>query len=389
MTSSNTMSLSARKNTIVRLRSRLRFLRWHLGHTIPMIVSHSSTYPELPRKPKFRRLVENLYIYLRDGAPCAAYDGLGLDVKGRKLNDFVGNIAWIRFLLRHFTVDGMESATPMQKLTQIGTCPILLLQDKFCFWSFMDRHGIPVVPILAHTVGGKLVKGEEAMPKLRSRERFFAKPVAANCGSRASIVVVKDGDFTVDGEKISFDQLIEGGDDFIFQPVIENHADIKEINPSSLNTLRLVTCRRKDGTLELWGPGMMRIGRANATVDNFAKGGIGVGIDLSGRLKKYGYSHDRELNYDKTERLTIDYDVHFHNMETGNDAETGPLVIIELKRDGNVYSPVLEILRTLRIKPSGFSKYCIGSVMTNKSLKRNIFKAKMVTLSKLANTRIN
>ena len=302
MTSSNTMSLSVRKNTIVRLRSRLRFLRWHLGHTIPMIVSHSSTYPELPRKPKFRRLVENLYIYLRDGAPCAAYDGLGLDVKGRKLNDFVGNIAWIRFLLRHFTVDGMESATPMQKLTQIGTCPILLLQDKFCFWSFMDRHGIPVVPILAHTVGGKLVKGEEAIPKLRSRERFFAKPVAANCGSRASIVVVKDGDFTVDGEKISFDQLIEGGDDFIFQPVIENHADIKEINPSSLNTLRLVTCRRKDGTLELWGPGMMRIGRANATVDNFAKGGIGVGIDLSGRLKKYGYSHDWELNYGKTER---------------------------------------------------------------------------------------
>lgn len=95
------------------------------------------------------------------------------------------------------------------------------------------------------------------------------------------------------------------------------------------------------------------------------------------------------VNYGKTERLTIDYDVHFHNMETGNDAETGPLVIIELKRDGNVYSPVLEILRTLRIKPSGFSKYCIGSVMTNRSLKRNIFKEKMITLSKLAHTRIN
>ena len=95
------------------------------------------------------------------------------------------------------------------------------------------------------------------------------------------------------------------------------------------------------------------------------------------------------VNYDKTERLTIDYDVNFHNIETGKDAETGPLVIIELKRDGNVYSPVLEILRVLRIKPSGFSKYCIGSVMTNKNLKQNIFKAKMVTLSKLANTQLN
>ena len=95
------------------------------------------------------------------------------------------------------------------------------------------------------------------------------------------------------------------------------------------------------------------------------------------------------MNYGKTERLTIDYDVHFHNLETGNNANVGPLVIIELKRDGNVYSPVLDILRVLRIKPSGFSKYCIGSVMTNRNLKRNIFKEKMVVLSKLANTKLN
>ena len=90
------------------------------------------------------------------------------------------------------------------------------------------------------------------------------------------------------------------------------------------------------------------------------------------------------VNKGKTERLTIDYDVRFHNLETGQDASVGPLVIIELKRDGNVYSPVLEILRQLRIKPSGFSKYCIGSVMTNRGLKQNRFKQRLVKLSKLA-----
>ncbi len=73
-------------------------------------------------------------------------------------------------------------------------------------------------------------------------------------------------------------------------------------------------------------------------------------------------------------------------METEQDANVGPLVIIELKRDGNVYSPVLDILRQLRIKPSGFSKYCIGSVMTNKGLKQNLFKQKLVRLRKLANS---
>ena len=92
------------------------------------------------------------------------------------------------------------------------------------------------------------------------------------------------------------------------------------------------------------------------------------------------------VNYGKTERLTIDYDVQFHNLETGRDANVGPLVIIELKRDGNVFSPVLGILRQLRIKPSGFSKYCIGSVMTNKKLKQNLFKQKLVALNKIANS---
>ncbi|MCR4920368.1 MAG: polyphosphate polymerase domain-containing protein [Bacteroidaceae bacterium] len=92
------------------------------------------------------------------------------------------------------------------------------------------------------------------------------------------------------------------------------------------------------------------------------------------------------VNYAKTERLTIDYDVRFHNYETENEADTGQLVIIELKRDGNVFSPVLEMLRQLRIKPSGFSKYCIGTAITNCNLKQNLFKQRLVRLSKLAHT---
>ena len=92
------------------------------------------------------------------------------------------------------------------------------------------------------------------------------------------------------------------------------------------------------------------------------------------------------VNYGKTERLTIDFNVQFHNYETECDAETGELVIIELKRDGNVFSPVLDLLRQVRIKPSGFSKYCIGSVMTNPQLKNNLFKEKLVRITKLTGT---
>ena len=93
------------------------------------------------------------------------------------------------------------------------------------------------------------------------------------------------------------------------------------------------------------------------------------------------------VNMAKTERLTIDFDVQFHNFETNDETGTGELVIIELKRDGNVYSPILDMLRQLRIKPSGFSKCCIGSVMTNQDLKHNMFKEKMVWIDKLVNSK--
>ena len=91
------------------------------------------------------------------------------------------------------------------------------------------------------------------------------------------------------------------------------------------------------------------------------------------------------VNMGKTERLTIDCHVKFHHCETDIHDTFDRLVIIELKRDGNVYSPVKSMLRELRIKPSGFSKYCIGSALTTPTLKRNRFKARFVRINKLLN----
>ena len=90
------------------------------------------------------------------------------------------------------------------------------------------------------------------------------------------------------------------------------------------------------------------------------------------------------VNKGKTERLTIDSGLRFHNMQNDERLDMGPLVIIELKRDGLVYSPVLEMLRQLRIQPHGFSKYCMGSALTgHELLPVNRFKRKLIEVSKL------
>ena len=89
------------------------------------------------------------------------------------------------------------------------------------------------------------------------------------------------------------------------------------------------------------------------------------------------------VNKAKTERLTIDSALTFSNLVSGEEKDMGNLVIVELKRDGMVYSPVLEMLRQLHIHPHGFSKYCMGSALTNPELPVNRFKRKLIEIKKI------
>lgn len=90
------------------------------------------------------------------------------------------------------------------------------------------------------------------------------------------------------------------------------------------------------------------------------------------------------VNYAKTERLTIDFDLRFDNLENGREKELDNIVVIELKRDGRVYSPVLAMLRELRIKPCGFSKYCMGMCYTADGIRINRFKQRLRTVERIA-----
>lgn len=90
------------------------------------------------------------------------------------------------------------------------------------------------------------------------------------------------------------------------------------------------------------------------------------------------------VNNNKTERLTIDTNLWFHNLITDKEYSLPELAIIELKRDGLMPSPILSLLKELRIKPLGFSKYCIGTALTNPDIRKNRFKLRLHALAKLA-----
>ena len=110
------------------------------------------------------------------------------------------------------------------------------------------------------------------------------------------------------------------------------------------------------------------------------------GVDTLQPALNNHFSRITLVNKAKTERLTIDSDLRFLNLQTGEQSDMGPLVIIELKRDGLAYSPVSDMLRQLHIQPHGFSKYCIGSALTSHGrLPVNRFKRKLIEVGKLVN----
>lgn len=89
------------------------------------------------------------------------------------------------------------------------------------------------------------------------------------------------------------------------------------------------------------------------------------------------------VNKEKTERVTIDTGLRFHNYFSGIDKALDQAVIVELKRDGNVPSPLLAMLRDLHIHPYGFSKYCMGTALSNPSVKKNRLKPKLHYVERL------
>lgn len=95
------------------------------------------------------------------------------------------------------------------------------------------------------------------------------------------------------------------------------------------------------------------------------------------------------VNEEKTERLTMDCNLCFHNYYTDKEDDMGSLVVVELKQDGRRYSLFKEVLSRLRIKPFKMSKYCIGICLTNDAVKRNRFKPKLRVIERLKNNTSN
>jgi hypothetical protein len=88
------------------------------------------------------------------------------------------------------------------------------------------------------------------------------------------------------------------------------------------------------------------------------------------------------VNSAMTERLTIDQQLQFDNLRTGQHLELPTMAIVELKRDGQTASPVLAMFQQLRVHPQGFSKYAMGLALTDPQLHPGRLKPRLMQVWK-------
>ncbi len=88
---------------------------------------------------------------------------------------------------------------------------------------------------------------------------------------------------------------------------------------------------------------------------------------------------------DPRERITFDYNMTYSTMN-GKSADLPFLAIAELKSEGfYAQTPFILSVRKIGIRPTGFSKYCIGNALLRDLPRTNILKPKLLLLNKIEN----
>jgi len=132
----------------------------------------------------------------------------------------------------------------------------------------------------------------EALDRCQNLGRVVIKPTQE--GMWGEGVRVFSSEHGQVGENLTVEQLIDQyGRNFIIQQAVAQHSEMSRLNPTSLNTLRVLSYRQGDEIFILYV--VVRIGRAGKSVDNETAGGINADIDLTtGSIRDCAYGTPSE-----------------------------------------------------------------------------------------------
>ena len=244
-----------------------------------------SYYPEYSNNTKrpLKQTLEMLQDIWRDGGVNKFYYLYGFDIKNLyNRNDFVLN--------REFIVT-------RNRLNNNGVnSPVSILRDKTLFGLFLKALNVPSPENIGVVENGMVYCAD----KQSSLDAFlsqyegdvFFKIVDGECGADILHVIIEKGQIHYGGRIVPIDEFkaILGKGRFLVQKTLKQHDAINRIFSKSINTIRIVTVHnRQTNEIEVISA-VLRVGTGNNNVDNWAAGGLSIGINLDkGTLHKFGF----------------------------------------------------------------------------------------------------
>lgn len=148
--------------------------------------------------------------------------------------------------------------------------------------------------------GNKPISKEEAIMLCQNLSEIIIKPSMSSKGSGVHKLNIIEGVTELDDRKITVEELFaKYRKNFIIQKAIRQHKDMGELNPTSINTIRVLTYRSGMEILVIYA--VVRIGRKGQVIDNQSAGGISAMINEDGTLCKYGHGGVGDDNILKTD----------------------------------------------------------------------------------------
>lgn len=271
---------------------RIPFLIPKIGR----IADKPSYYPELKRKSRAKRWMDNFKWILRDKLPNVYYTSYGLDIE--QFHDPKDYIPQREFINRR------NAGNQKPKMTISGDYNyIVLLRDKYVFANYLKASlgENKVIESKGIIDRGRLyLPAEKAwfdLDRLNEMEgRWVFKVIDGECGVGVFLVSIQDGTYVMSGKTLSLDEFSQSvlqNSRWLIQPIVRQHEALKAFGTESVNTIRAITIKGNSGAIHVFNA-FLRVGADAASfVDNRAMGGYGVGIDTdTGKLMRYGFQHD-------------------------------------------------------------------------------------------------
>ena len=145
---------------------------------------------------------------------------------------------------------------------------------------------------------GQSITQERAECLCQNLGEVIIKPSLTAHGHGVRLINVENGIDKKTGDSVS--QIFKRyKSDYIIQEKIRQHELMSALNPTSVNTLRILTYRSETEVLLIYS--VIRIGRNGQIIDNQGAGGLSTTIDANGKLGKFSFGGSATDNIEKTD----------------------------------------------------------------------------------------